>query len=104
MRAVKPLNHSLEALLRAAVPIRTDNDWLIIEVRYVFHKEQLEQERYRRMVEQKVGEIIGKMVKIKFTLGKKGNEVKSNLTKEVVNVTGKVEDEELAIVAEEIFR
>jgi len=102
MQAVKPHNHSLEALLRAVEPVRCEARTLVLKVFYNFHKEQLEQERYRQILEKVFAtELGGGVVRLEFELGNKS--VLSQERVEVVNVTGKVEDEDLAQAAEKIF-
>ena len=103
LKKVKPLNHSLEALLKAARPVATADSWLTVEVYYTFHKEQLEQERYRAMLESQCSEVMGAPVKLRFKLGQKTAQAVAAAPKEVVNVTGRVKDEDLAQAAEEIF-
>jgi DNA polymerase-3 subunit gamma/tau len=71
---VKPLNHSVEALLRASRPIRMDNGFLILEVFYKFHKERLETERCRLIVEEVASQLLGKPIKLKCILGEKKKE------------------------------
>jgi len=102
LRAVKPHNHSLEALLRSAEPEECNSEWLTVRVYYNFHKEQLEQDRHRTILEKVFGEQLGSQVKLQFTLGEKANKAMGQ-SAEVANVTGEVKDEELAQAAEEIF-
>lgn len=68
LEAVKPLNHSLEALLRATEPVGLEDGFLLIRVYYQFHKDRLEEERYRAMVEQVASKVLVAPVKIKFFL------------------------------------
>lgn len=75
LAAVKPLNHSLEALLKAAEPLALDEGTLEVRVYYRFHKEKLEEERYRQMVEQAAGRILGRPVKIRYFLGSKETDI-----------------------------
>jgi len=97
---VKPLNHSLEALLRSAKPISYMDGWLTIEAYYKFHKEQLEQERYRSKLEEAMASVLDGNVRLSFTLSNKGN--KSDNPK-VENISGTVEDDALVRAAEEIL-
>jgi hypothetical protein len=83
LSGVKPFNHSLEALLRSTRPIECDGAKVTIEVFYQFHKDQLEQDRHRRQIEQVISDI--------FDLPA------------IENVSGKLKDEDLAQAAEEIF-
>jgi len=71
LEAVKPLNHSLEALLRATEPVGVENGFLLVRVYYQFHKDRLEEERYRAMIEQVASKILAAPVKIKFFLSAK---------------------------------
>jgi DNA polymerase-3 subunit gamma/tau len=71
LAAVKPLNHSLEALLKAAEPAGFEADLLTIRVFYQFHKDRLEEERYRRLIEQAAAGVLNRPVKIRFYLGRK---------------------------------
>lgn len=66
LAAVKPLNHSLEALLRATEPAEFTDGFLMIKVYYQFHKDRLEEERYRAMVEQIATKVLVTPVKIKY--------------------------------------
>lgn len=105
MLQVKPHNHSLEALLRACRPLHFKENWITLEVFYKFHKEQLEQERHRQVLERVFSEVLNQPVKLKFTLGKKPvvqGSAKSVAT-EIENVSSNVDDEDLATAAEEIF-
>lgn len=100
LEAVKPHNHSLEALLKAAEPQEWDDGWLTLRVYYNFHKEQLEQDRYRKILETVFGDYFGSKLKLQFSLGNKSTV--SAKDAEVENVTGKV-DEKVAKAADEIF-
>jgi hypothetical protein len=102
LKAVKPHNHSLEALLKATQPMKVQADNLVIEVFYMFHKEQLEQERHRKTIEQIVESVLGCRLKLQFVLGKKAVPT-AEIDERIANVTGNVSDEELAEAAEEIF-
>ena len=59
LKAVRPYNHSVEALLRSTKPINYDGDALLLEVFYKFHKDKLESEKCRQIVEVAVGEVFG---------------------------------------------
>jgi DNA polymerase-3 subunit gamma/tau len=93
---IKPQNHSVEALLKATRPKDFQDGWLTLEVFYKFHKERLETEKCRRIVEETVGKVIGVPVKLKCVLGEK----KSNPTIEQSNNEGELD---ILEVANEIF-
>jgi hypothetical protein len=71
LSGVKPLNHSVGALLRACRPKEVRGESLVLEVFYPFHKERLETEKCRAIVEEVAAEILSSPVKIKCILGEK---------------------------------
>jgi len=93
---IKPQNHSVEALLKATRPKDFQDGWLTLEVFYKFHKERLETEKCRRIVEETVGKVIGVPVKLRCVLGEK----KNNPTIEQSN---NEEEVDILEVANEIF-
>ena len=96
MKAVRPKNHSVEALLRSTKPVGFDGRDLILEAFYEFHKKQLETERCRVIVEQTVSEVLGvDVVALKMQLGHGST---------VAKATGGDGGEELVKAAEEIFK
>ena len=96
LKAIKQTNATVEALLRATRPMETNGSAVTIEVFYPFHKEQLEQEKHRHILEKVIRETcgVGKAT-LKFVLGKKK-------PKEPV-VEKKEEDAKLVQAAEEVF-
>ncbi len=68
---IKPQNHSLEAFLKTARPVSFEDNRLILEVYYQFHKECLEKEANRRAVEAVAGEVFNCKVSLFCRLGKK---------------------------------
>lgn len=97
MRLTKEKNHSVEALLRAARPTAFDGKTLQIEVFYKFHKERLEKEPYRNVVEEVAGSLLGGPLRLICVL----TEEKKRAA-DVRNITTP-EDEDLAKLAEDIF-
>lgn len=97
---VRLKNVSVEALLKAAKPANADGNTLTLEVLYAFHKEQLEQQRHRTMVEAMMASLFGGECRINLVLARSAAKAAS---KDVVNVTGKLEDEQVAQAVEEIF-
>lgn len=57
LSSLKPNNFSIETLLRSARPASFDGKNLYVEVFYGFHKERLEKEQYRKIVEEMACEI-----------------------------------------------
>ena len=99
LSAMRPHNHSLEALLRATKPSGFDGDSLVLEVFYKFHKERLEADRYRQIVEQVVSEVLGDRVRVRFALGEKARIV-TDVSND--NISAKVDDD-IVKTAEEVF-
>lgn len=98
---VRPQNHSLEALLKAASPKALKGDVLTIEVAYPFHKQQLELNRYKTVVELALAEVLSTHLNLQYVL----REVPGRLQperRENENITT-VNDEELMRAAQEIF-
>ena len=115
MEKVKPLNHSIQAFLKASRPIAVEGDFLVLEVFYKFHKDQLESEKCRKIVEQVCGQIFSAPFKLKFTLGErfaqKMNIVSVETNQAVASVQYPQEkgsivektEEDIVKIAEEIF-
>ena len=65
---VKPINTSIEALLRAAKPVNYEGGVLTLGVYYRFHKERLEDGHHRRILEDVVASVLGTPVRVVCTL------------------------------------
>jgi len=112
---IRPINASTEALLRAAKPINFDGKKLTLGVYYKFHKERLESNPHRDILETTVGEIIGMPIRLECTLTdppiKKtvdtanGNHATSNepVLNNSASVLTETEDEDIIKVAKDIF-
>ncbi len=98
--AVRPLNHSLEGVLRSARPAAMEDGWLTIEAFYTFHKERLEQDRHRKLLEQAISTVLGGAVCLKFVLGERAQQMAHSPNN---NVSGDVVDDALVKAAEEVF-
>jgi DNA polymerase III subunit gamma/tau len=59
LMTVKPFNHSVEAFLRAARPIKLEGRNLTLEVFYPFHKDRLEEVKNREIVEKGLFKVLG---------------------------------------------
>jgi len=101
LAAIRPLNHSLEALLRATKPVGFEGDWLILEVFYKFHKERLEVERYRQLVEEVASKVLVAPIRVKYYLSQGTQKVVKEAKKDD-NISTEVEDD-IVKSAEEIF-
>lgn len=91
--AIKPVNASLEALLRTSKPLNYDGTTLTLGVYYKFHKERLEDSSHRKVVE----EIITNVLNNKTNIACKVVEapITAPLTED--------KDKDIIRVAEEIF-
>lgn len=70
LRTVKPFNHSVEALLRSTKPVSFDGKNLLLEVFYQFHKDKLETEKCRQIVEDGVSTVLNQPgILLKLRLG-----------------------------------
>lgn len=65
---VRPINTSIEALLRAARPIGYDGNNLTLGVYYRFHKERLEEVSHRKVLEDVAASVMGCPIKVTCTL------------------------------------
>lgn len=100
---IKPINASVEALLRSSKPISFDGHTLKLDVFYKFHKERLEDMRHRKILEDTVASVTGSdFVKVICSLteppaAKIASEVKSET---ILTESG---DADIINVAEKIF-
>lgn len=101
---VKTHNFSLEALLRAARPLSFDGQDVTVSVFYKFHKDKLEEENHRRVLEQILCELLGaKTVRLFFVLGEKPKTVIADDAVIISEQKETTEVEDITKVAEEIF-
>lgn len=99
LEEIKPINHSLEALLRATEPSGFENNKLMVKVFYKFHKDRLEEERYRNMVEETIAKVLVAPVKISFFLASKDRLI----DKKNDDNLKPVNQEDIIKTAEEVF-
>jgi DNA polymerase III gamma/tau subunit len=101
LAAMRPQNHSLEALLRATRPVGFDGKLLAVEVFYKFHKERLEQERYRLLVEEVASKVLVVPIRVRYYLSQRTQKVIRD-KKADDNISAEVEDDVIK-TAEEVF-
>lgn len=99
---VRPINTSIEALLRAARPMSYDGKTLTLGVYYRFHKERLEENGHRKVLEDVVTGILGAPVRVVCTLTDPPVKkvVEPAPSEEVLTEGG---DQDIIKIAEEIF-
>lgn len=95
LAAVRPINASIEALLRAARPMGFDGHILTLGVFYKFHKERLEEISHRRILEDVIANVLGNPVRVVCTLAEPAVKEAPVLTES--------EDKDIIRAAEEIF-
>ncbi len=76
MAAVKPMNHSVVALLKACRPIKVEGHKITLGVFYPFHRDRLAEERNRRIVETGLAKALGGRWQIACILTPKGDNKK----------------------------
>lgn len=99
---LKPINSTIEALLRATKPIGFNGNTFRLGVFYKFHKERLEDIKYRKIFEDVVAEIFGRPIKLVCTLTEPPKR-KEEPVQKVENVLTEGEDKDIIKIAEEIF-
>jgi len=101
IKTLSPLNHSVAGLLRSCRPKRVENHFLVIEAYYKFHKEQLEQETRRRMLEETLKKEVG-LPAVKFVLGERAVRA-AKVMEEHDNITAPETDDKLVEAVEDVF-
>ncbi len=95
---IRPINTSIEALLRAARPVGYDGSNLILGVYYRFHKERLEEVSHRKVLEDVAASVMGCPIKVTCTLT--DPPVKKDVSTPPLTET---KDDDIIKIAEEIF-
>jgi len=95
---IRPINTSIEALLRAARPVGYDGSNLTLGVYYRFHKERLEEVSHRKVLEDVAASVMGCPIKVTCTLT--DPPVKKDVATHPLTET---KDNDIIKIAEEIF-
>lgn len=99
---IKPINASMEALLRAAKPISYNGKVLTLGVYYKFHKERLEEAKHRKVLEEVVEKVLQLPTKVCCVLvDPPPKKIVEESKVEAILTEGK--DKDIIKVAEEIF-
>jgi hypothetical protein len=92
---------TLDAFLRSACdPISLEDDTLVLGFYYSFHKEKIEDAKYRHLVEKKLSEVFGRPYKIRCVLveQKKGftpeDRIQNPVIKAALEMGATISDEE----------
>jgi len=103
LKGVKPKNHSVEALLRATRPLEVKNNFLILEVFYKFHKDKLESEKCRQILEDTINEVYGEPIQIRCVLGERKPANTESLKETETLKDAETQNDDIIKSAEEIF-
>ena len=99
---VKPVNASMEALLRASKPVSYNGKVLTLGVYYKFHKERIEEAKHRKILEEIIGKVFKSPTKVCCVLvDPPPKKVVEEAKVDVVLTEGK--DQDIIKAAEEIF-
>jgi DNA polymerase-3 subunit gamma/tau len=90
---IKPVNASLEALLRSSKPLSYNGNTLTLGVFYKFHKERLEEASHRKVVEEITSKVLNSETRIVCTL----------MDAPIIAPLTEDKDKDIIRVAEEIF-
>ena len=86
---------NLDALLRSACePVALEGETLVLGFYYEFHKEKIEDPKYRHMVEAKVSEVFGQSYKIRCVLTERKARTRGHLVEAALQMGAKIIDEE----------
>ncbi len=91
LKKVKPLNSSLEMFLRSAKPIDLDEDLLTIEFSYRFHKEKVEERKYREVIEEALEKFTGVPLRIKGAVSPKAPEPKKKTGQKLMDTEEEID-------------
>lgn len=101
--AVKPFNHSVEAFLRAARPKSISGMTVVVEVFYSFHKDKLQEDRNRFVVERGLNKVFNLPLLFECVLAKREGVYKQNRSVYGQASEKKTEEGDMYDVAKEIF-
>lgn len=102
LELVKPINASMEALLRAAKPVSYNGKCLTLGVYYKFHKERIEEAKHRKILEEVVAKVLQSPTKVTCILvDPPVKKVIEEAKVETILTEGK--DQDIIKAAEEIF-
>jgi DNA polymerase III subunit gamma/tau len=92
-------NSSIGALLRSAQLVGLEDGKVKVEVYYEFHKQQLQQPKFRAMIEESIRSVVGGNILLEFSLASK-----AQVGAKMSSVSGQVnEEDQLIKLAKEIL-
>lgn len=102
LKAIRPKNVSLEALLRSSEPLDIDDDELTIRFFYAFHKQKVNETKNLSLLTEALTAAFGRRLKVKFVMGQRPTKPKGEIIQELKNVSP-VTDDNLLNAATDIF-
>lgn len=72
MEKVKPYNHSVHALLKASRPQKCEGGVVYLHFTYKFHKERIEEDKNRRLVEEVLSGVSGENLRLRCLFNRAG--------------------------------
>ncbi len=93
LKAIRPYNHSLEAILRSCSPCSCTKELLTLATYYQFHQQQLESSRNRHLLEKILSDLLGRVLKVKCILQSKPESVEGGADSTLAEERGATKDE-----------
>lgn len=102
LEQIKPINASMEALLRSSKPLSYNGKVLTLGVYYKFHKERLEESKHRKILEDIVGKVLQSATKVCCVLVEPPPKkiIEESRTETILTET---KDKNIADIAEKMF-
>jgi DNA polymerase-3 subunit gamma/tau len=71
LNALRPRNLSLEALMRSCRPVAVEEDVVVLDFEYDFHRGKVEEEQNKRDVEDALSEMVGRRCRVRCQMAEK---------------------------------
>ncbi len=68
LHAIRPRNRAVEALLKSCEPLSVHGDVVTLGFYFPFHKEKMDDEQHRQVVEEALAEVSGRVCRVQCTL------------------------------------
>jgi DNA polymerase-3 subunit gamma/tau len=87
LSAVREQNSSIQTLLKSATIVGVDGRYIMLEVAFAFHKDRLQADKNRKLIEGMLSEIYGQNLSIKCVVNSQNRPKKPSNEKETGNLT-----------------
>jgi DNA polymerase-3 subunit gamma/tau len=105
LKKIRPKNFSIEALLKSCRPLSIEEGSLVVEVYYSFHKDRLESEKFRRIVEDVLNEVMGFPLRLQYRLSdRQANKPDEAVPANKDDISGLTVGDDILKAAAEIFK